>query len=359
MNQHYVPKVYLKNFSQKRKKDFFIDAYNISEKIYFNTNIKGICAEKDLYTLSNDTTNAKDVLAIENMYANFLEPIYEESYKILTNPKILQLTPSQHANILIGIFQFYARNPKWMYDAIEKHKVIIARQLKIAKSANIISILYLDKKFRLEDNIEEKILDFVKSELIKTFKEKHLDGTREIFEYHADAKFEICHLIDNSSFITGDNPLVGKDIVNDNSHPLLRSKEFIIPLNPKVGLRLHHDNRKKLYNIYRYGGKNGNADTFNEKVINNSSRFILGTQENIERHFILTKKIKAVQDDIHKRIKIYKQIVKVIKMSDYGNETIKFMEQLIQKYEETGQITKEEELQMHKAIKKNNTVWKK
>jgi hypothetical protein len=357
MNQHYVPRVYLKNFAQKRKNSFFIDAYDKHKKSFFNTNIKGICAEKDLYTLSENTTVAKEILAIENMYGRYLEPIYAKSYKILTDPRILDLTPFQNANIIVGIFQLYMRNPKWMYDSIKKHKEIIAKQLELTKSKNRNSVTYLRKEFTLNDNVEDEILDFVKSELIKAFKEKHITGTKEICEFHAESKFEIIHLVDESSFITGDNPLVGKDIINDNPHPLLRSKEFMIPLNQKVGLKLHHDNRKKFHKIYRRKGKNGDAQTFNERVINNSSRFILGTKETIKQQFELTKVFDEATDSIHKRIEIFKQVVKLSGLYDHGKEITKLMKDLIKKYEETGKITNDEEQLMYREVMKHSKKW--
>jgi hypothetical protein len=352
MNQHYVPRVYLKNFSQKRKKDFMIDVFDKHKQSYFKTNIKGICTEKELYTLANDTTIAKDVLAIENLYARFIEPIYEKSYKILIDPKVSFINPLQHANILIGVFQLYMRNPKWMYDSIEKHRILIRQQLKDANSNNKQSINYLGEEFNLNDKSEETIVDFAKSKVIKIFKEEHLTGTKEICEFHADAKFEICHLVDNSIFITCDNPLVSKDMINDNPHPLLRSKEFIIPLNPKIGLRIHHDNRKQPYKIYRYSGKNGTAHTFNDKVIENSSRFILGTKESIEQHFKLNESFEIATDDLHKRIEIYKQVIEVAKIYDHGKETARLLTQCIEKYEKGGNISKDEEQKMYREIQK-------
>lgn len=359
MNQHYVPRVYLKNFSQQKKKSFTIDVYDKSNGAYFKTNIKKICAEKDLYTLSDDSEVAKDRLAIENLYGKYIEPIYGKSYELLINPKILRITPLQHANILIGIFQLYMRNPKWMYDSIEKHKTKIKEEIRNGNSKNKKSIVYLNKEFDLNEETEDVTFDFVRSEVIKVFKERHFSGTREICTFHADARFEIFHLVDGSSLITGDNPLVAKDRLFENEHPLLRSKEFILPLNNKVGLRMHHDNRRSPYRIYRYSGKNGSAYEFNEKIFKNSSRFILGKEENIREYFKFIDTFENATNDIHKRIAIYKQIVKVAKQYDYGQETKRLLIQFIKKYEETGKVNEVEEQEMYRKIKKDVSIWTK
>lgn len=105
MNQHYVPKAYLKNFAKKQGRSYMIDVYDKKNNRFFKSNIKGICAEKDIYTLNSNSEIAKDKLAIENLYSRFIEPAYNDSYKILINPNVSEITQFQHCKILIGIIQ--------------------------------------------------------------------------------------------------------------------------------------------------------------------------------------------------------------------------------------------------------------
>ncbi|MCB0616995.1 MAG: DUF4238 domain-containing protein, partial [Phaeodactylibacter sp.] len=43
MHQHYVPRIYLKNFGLKKKNEFFVNVYNVNDKTNFTANIKNIC----------------------------------------------------------------------------------------------------------------------------------------------------------------------------------------------------------------------------------------------------------------------------------------------------------------------------
>ncbi len=96
MNQHYVPRLYLKNFSEERGNEYFVDVYEKESKRTFNTNIKNICAEKNLYTLDNNTTLHKDLFVFEKIYAEWIEPLYIHAYEILTNDRIFLLLKKDH-----------------------------------------------------------------------------------------------------------------------------------------------------------------------------------------------------------------------------------------------------------------------
>jgi hypothetical protein len=144
MNQHYVPRVYLKNFSRKRGKDFFVDVYDITTKDIFNTNIKNICAEKDFYTLESKGPKSRDRLIVEKFYSEQIEPLYERAYNILTNDKISIISSKIRKEILLGIFQLYARNPQILKISIENHKSIIENLHEEATSQGLLGITYLD-----------------------------------------------------------------------------------------------------------------------------------------------------------------------------------------------------------------------
>jgi len=79
MNQHYVQRSYLKNFAAQKRKGYFVDVYDTEKDRYFNTNIKNICSEIDLYTLDNDNSIGDDLLIIEKMYSNGFELLYVSS----------------------------------------------------------------------------------------------------------------------------------------------------------------------------------------------------------------------------------------------------------------------------------------
>jgi hypothetical protein len=51
--QHYVPRFYLKNFSKKKKGEFFLNCFDKSDQRQFEENIRKIGSEKYFYDVDN------------------------------------------------------------------------------------------------------------------------------------------------------------------------------------------------------------------------------------------------------------------------------------------------------------------
>lgn len=135
MNQHYVPRVYLKNFAEKRGKEFYINVLDTSSGEFIKPNIKGICAEKDFYTLNEDSKHTTaDLKAIETIYSDFIEPMYQQAYEILTNDNIININFTDRANIIIGVMQLYSRNPAIL---VQEWNYIEKKLLKYMKRTNL------------------------------------------------------------------------------------------------------------------------------------------------------------------------------------------------------------------------------
>ena len=100
MNQHYVPQSYLNKFSEPNKKKSIISVYDKIEKRYFKTGSKAICSEINLYTLDEHNKLSKDILGIEKLYANEIEPLYLKSYELLTNPQVFDISDIQRCEII-------------------------------------------------------------------------------------------------------------------------------------------------------------------------------------------------------------------------------------------------------------------
>jgi hypothetical protein len=121
MNQHFAPRVYLKNFAIKRGSEYYVDVFDKTTKKIFNTNITNICAERHLYTLDEKTTIQKDIMVVEKMFARGFEPMYQRVYKILTNDTIVEISDLQRVEILLAIIQLYTRNPRILKLSVEHH----------------------------------------------------------------------------------------------------------------------------------------------------------------------------------------------------------------------------------------------
>lgn len=347
MNQHYVPKVYLRNFAQKKGSEYYVDVLDVDAKRTFNTNISNICAEKDLYTLE-DNNLRRDKLVVEKFYADQIEPLYKKSYDILTNNKISYISDQLRLEILIGIFQLYTRNPQILKLSLKVHTNNIERIYENAKANRENGITYDKIDFSFREWNKKQIIKHIEEKLKKEFKERHLIGTKEVIKFHQNSKLDVAVIKDDSNFITSDNPLTFQDITTKNNHPLLKSKEFTIPLNPKFALTILHDNTKKINTIYRHYIPNGSVSMINSNIEEQCSRFLIGKNEAFDDYFRLKKTLENISVDLH--MDLMKQTLEKIPKTPEYQEAINVLKSYIAKYEKQGTLSKTEHFELHKFI---------
>lgn len=345
MNQHYVPQVYLRNFAKKqvrKKQEFFhIDVYDKTENRFFPTNIINICGETHLYTLDDNSTIANDILAVENLYSRHLEPLYDRAYRTLIDDNIRFLGGEDIVKIILGVLQMYMRNPAQLRSVTKYHEQQLVQCYNKAKSNQEVTMTYMDEIYNLHENSIDQIQEHFSKVLIKEFKEKHTLLTREIVAFHADAKLEISKIEDDSVFFTCDNPIIIEDHLTSDTHPLLRSKEFILTLNPKYMLRVFHDNTLPPNQIFRQNTLSGSVTLINEKIIENAHRFVMMNESSFEYY----QYVKSLLDDTSTEGKIdaLRQIWELVKDDTDDLEFNQHILDEIQRYERTGIMTPEDE----------------
>tara|TARA_B100000953_G_scaffold248209_1_gene210528 strand:- start:2255 stop:3289 length:1035 start_codon:yes stop_codon:yes gene_type:complete len=328
-------------------KEFVVDVYDKKKETFFSTSISRICAEKHLYTLEENSTLSDDVLAIEKEYARWIEPLYLKSYKILTNNNISHLLEGQKESVLFGVFQLYLRNPKHLRETLEFHSQEIRKIHETKISKNEKTLIYLDQKFDLQEFSCEKIQEEIAYKLKNSFKEEHLIGTNAIVNFHKNAILEVSVIKDNSQFITSDNPLISEDKINSEINPLLKSKEFAVPLDRNFLLRIYHDKTKNPYLIYRLKLPNGSVASANHSTFKDSSRFIIGEKSTIE-NFLEVK--KNILDSTSLELKMG-SLRQLLELKSFNNKKAReLVEYFLKLYELNGTLTKEQEYILYKNL---------
>lgn len=348
MNQHFVPRLYLKQFSIKNGKEYFVDVYDKKEKCSFKANIKKICAENDLYTL--DSNLHKDIYTIEKIYSEFIEPMYQKAYDILTNDKISLISDKERLEILIGVIQLFQRNPKVLNNTIKFHLTEIEKLFIVATEENKKGFTYLSEDFSFRDwDLEAIKLHFMEI-ITKDFKEEHLKRTMEIADYHKFAKIEVIKIQDNSTFITSDFPFISEDIITENENPFFKSKQFTIPLNPSHVLKIYHDNTKELNIIYRLEIPHGNGTTasINSNIDKKSIRFLIGSKNSFEEYFEMAKFLENTSIEL--KINAFRQIIEKIPKTEDSLDGFNMLKYYIEKYEQQGSLDENEQDEMCQKI---------
>ncbi len=348
MNQHFVPRLYLKQFSSKKGKEYFVDVYDKIEKCFFNTNIKKICAENDLYTLDSSFHN--DIFTVEKIYSELIEPMYQKSYDILTNDEIFKISDQERLEILVGVIQLFQRNPRNLNNLIKFHLAEIEKLFTLATKENKKGLTYLSEDFSFREWSEEAIKQHFIKIITKDFKEEHLKRTMEIANYHFFAKIEVIKILDNSTFITSDFPFLSEDIIAKTENPFLKSKQFTIPLNPSYALKIYHDNTKELNIIYRLEIPHGNGTTasINSTVDQKSIRFLIGSKNSFEEYFKMSKFL--MDTSIELKINAFRQIIEKIPMTEDSIDGFNLLKYYIEKYEQQGTLDENEQNEMCQKI---------
>ncbi|MDB5234114.1 MAG: hypothetical protein JWR44_1107 [Hymenobacter sp.] len=349
MNQHFVPRVYLKKFAAKRGKEYFVDVFDKAENRYFNANIRKVCAEIDLYTLEPSATGDKDVLAIENLYANHIEPLYLKIYDTLVNDEVFTVSDSERKEIVLGILHFHMRNPRVLKRAIAHHRIEIAELCTEARAKKGKGITYFEEDFSFREWSEDSITNYFAEKTATAFKEKHILVTKQIISFHELAKIEIKIARGDSKFLTSDNPLVTEDFITKYENPLSKSTEFIFTLNQKYAVRLYHDNTRELNTIRRGFIPNGSVNNINEKIFAQSARFLFGDKQSFKEYFHLQAFMQ--NDSLELKMDMIKQILDLRPDNEYSKASHSTLQEYYEKYMREGTIDIEEEQRVYNKIR--------
>lgn len=107
----YVPRTYLQNFAQQKRGEYFINVLPKDSNRIFETNIKNICVETDIYSLPGATEKERQL--IENMYSELYEKGYDALYKLLTNETKETITTEERYSIVSFVVSMSYRNNSW------------------------------------------------------------------------------------------------------------------------------------------------------------------------------------------------------------------------------------------------------
>jgi hypothetical protein len=348
MNQHFVPRTYLKNFAEKKGKEFYVDVFDLKKQIQFNTNINNICAERDLYTLGAKTEVATDALVVEKIYGIGLEPMFTKAYSLLIDDGVKEINNAQRVEILLGVFQLYMRNPRILTGWIAHHTSQVKALVLEALEKNVRGITYLDENFSFRDWTEQGIINHFEELVTKIYKEQHVIGIGEIGEFHKDARLEVIKIRGESLFFTSDNPLITDDYSNRDHNPLSKTQEFKIPLNLHYHLRIYHDNTIPRNIINRTGMGSADVAITNGSMIGLTTRFIIGSKRSFEDYFRI---IKAMNESPSKVIiDVMRQVVDNIPAKTDDPNFHELMVEHLKTYDEKGFLTKEEEEYFHSKM---------
>lgn len=162
--QHFVPRTYLKHFSEQSGDKYFIHALR-SEATHadriFNSNITNVAFEKHLYTLPGETIEQQ--MAVEKLYSEELEVHYDSIYEILTDPNKTEITSQERELIISTVVTMYYRTTKWLNTSRNLIARVLESAYQLCEQKEVDYFTYENEKNSIAGkNLEEFTREFSK-----------------------------------------------------------------------------------------------------------------------------------------------------------------------------------------------------
>jgi hypothetical protein len=289
--QHYVPRTYMKNFSEQRGDNFFIKALPINncveEKIY-KTAISNICVQTGLYTLPGETEEQR--MLIEKFYSENYEKYYNEVYGILTNPEKKTITEQERELIISTVVTMLYRTTKWISQHNSFFDRILENTYNMAVSNGFDYFMLEDQKISIADRTLEQLQKDYKKEERASQVITQLEVALNLINWRVEKDaIMVVKITDDAEYITSDNPVVYQSKKGKLASPFDASNILKLPLDPKhLLLLMPYGDEINKFNITR-SERTGDLSFQSKSVSNflqfrNSERFLLGTHTALKNY---------------------------------------------------------------------------
>lgn len=307
IRQHYVPKTYMKRFSSERNDSYYImgiDKMAIHQEKIIELNTINVCLRKNLYTLTGNTEEERQ--KIEKFYSEEIENNYDKVYSILTNPAKVFITMDERKLIVSTIITMLYRTTKWITEHNKLRDMSLKRVYNLCEQTG-------KKHFQFEGeriSIEGKSLQQIQKEFTTDSRENQVKTQLEVAFKLIDLRLNDGIFVSklgegDCRFITSDNPVVLRNSRNIRTIPFDRNNIITLHLDEKHKLMIMPSSEQSITNlIVRHTTVGTQADldmiVSNGLQMENSEKFILGTETGIKEYIFLRKEFERPMTEIEK-----------------------------------------------------------
>ena len=287
-NHHYIPQSYLKHFAfrektKKGKHEYYVYVRLAGKE--FQTNIRNICSENYFYTIPNIDEKKKTI--IEIYYAENIDSLYPKIYDLVTNDSLTEISDHQRIMVLVGCISLYFRTPAF-------NKILNEHYVQLLKDLHSYFFGYSERSYSyfFGKKIDLKNIDYnqfrrgIVEENKIVFLMDHLKLFNQYVDYRKDDGIGITKNVDDSQFITSDNPVCIRNMYTGEFHNLFDINNIItLPINHKYLLTITPKFDNSLKGTFsRISGNLLDTLISNHSVEQNSEKWIIGTPESIKNH---------------------------------------------------------------------------
>lgn len=288
--QHYVPRTYLKHFSEKNNQGKYqINVKHSKEdKPTYRTNIENVCHQNSLYTIDFPGATQKQRHSLDIFYERTFESDYDSILDLLLNNDITDISQEQKDLIIGTIISMYLRVAKWLNVSKENQKQSIDQLIQVAKEMNYYEVdLGNGETWDISGKSVEDLLKELEIKRKLGFYYFQIESFNALINKRRFNSINVYKNADDDEFITSDVPIV----LNNGSQELVSEIDEYC----HVSLHLTPDYcitilplEDKLSRISRFSMEPERSKLYcavnNDHQFRNSERYILGCERGIKNY---------------------------------------------------------------------------
>jgi hypothetical protein len=286
-HQHFIPKSYLRNFADIKDDKAFVETMNIhSGEIKYPISLNDICVSKNIYTLPHLLGN--DKYAIEKYYAENIDGIYPEVYKLLTDESIIEITEEYRRKILSTALSLYFRTSKFINRNNDELQAILkgVDEMVFENSTDHKSIDFNGKSYMVNKANLEEIKREIKVDHKTKYLINHLNDWNDFVAHKYHAQISVFKVTDEIPLITSDNPVDIFHPSNPDADIFDPNNSIQLPLDQRNYLWISPNTALSKYNmIYRGVRDKWFALTSNSTTHQKASIFVIGEHNTLKNHW--------------------------------------------------------------------------
>jgi hypothetical protein len=339
-HQHFIPRSYLNNFSYEKDNTPFVQV-----KIKNNEDIKeistsNICVKKNIYSLP--TSNEKIKYSLEHFYADNIDSKFPNISNILKDRNIEVLDNQTKIEIISVALSLYFRTPKFLnYHNSTIEKIVRHYTDKEIKPTKI---NYLGREIFIQKDEVETLIEEEKQKNKLYFLKEHLFLYQELVKSKINDTINVYHIVDESEFITSDNPVLIRGFVDPTDpnysfeeysqktvNPFDQTNTIHLPIDNKTMLSiLPNDKNESIGNIFRLDKLKIDTVIFNHDIELYSENCIIGNKTSLSNYFKDKTHYVEGNEDAEKQIKDYmektnemKALLNIIQDKGFNSKELK------------------------------------
>ncbi|MBS7253319.1 DUF4238 domain-containing protein [Flavobacterium branchiicola] len=314
--QHFVPRTYLKHFSEHSGDKYFIHALpsqaTEADKIFYS-NITNVAFERHLYTLPGETIEQQ--MAVEKLYSEELEVHYDSIYEILTDPNKTEISSEERELIISTVVTMYYRTTKWVNASRNLMARAFESAYQLCEQTGVDYINFEGEKISIAGKtLQEFTREFNKERqpgmiLIQLETAFKLIALRILNDSICVNKIDG----ENLEFVTSDNPVVASNNTPERFAPFDPTNILELPIDSKHKLMLIPECPKELRNrIFRRTSTAPFSEieklTTNYSQMLNSEQFIFGSKKALESYLATKQESERPIKDGESAADIFKKL---------------------------------------------------